>query len=47
MTLKKYVSSANLPARAAKTQSTHALHASQVTIFTKERAGKVALKIIS
>jgi hypothetical protein len=47
MTLKKYVSSASLPAKAAKTQSIHALHASLVTIFTKERAGKVAPKTIS
>jgi hypothetical protein len=47
MTLKRYVSNANLLAKAARTQSIHALHASQVTIFIKELAGKVALKTIS
>ena len=47
MTLKRYVSSASLRARAARTQLTHAQLVSQGTIFTKELAGKVVLKTIS
>jgi hypothetical protein len=47
MTLKRYVSSASLLAKAARTQSILALLASLVTIYTKERAGKVAPKTIS
>ena len=47
MTSKRYVNSASPLARVARTQSIHALHASQVTIFTKERAGKVVPRTIS
>ena len=47
MILKKYVSSASLRARAVKTQLILAQHVSQATIYTKERADKVALKTIS
>ena len=47
MILKRYVNSASLRARAAKTQLILAQPASQVTIYTKELADKVALKTIS
>ena len=47
MILKRYVNSASLRARAARTQLILAQLVSQVTIFTKEPADKVALKTIS
>ncbi len=47
MILKKYVSSASLRVRAVRTQLILAQHVSPGTIYTKELAGKVALKTIS
>ena len=47
MILKKYVSSASLRVRAVRTQLILAQHVSRATIYTKELADKVALKIIS
>ena len=45
--LKRYVNSASLLARAARTQLILAQLVSQVTIYTKEPADKVALKTTS
>ena len=47
MILKKYVSSASLRVRAVRTQLILAQLVSQVIIYTKEPADKVALKTIS
>jgi hypothetical protein len=47
MILKRYVNSASLRVRAARTQLILAQLVSQVTIYTKELADKVALKTTS